>query len=88
MPLTTAFAIFFLIWWVVLFGVLPLGIRSQHESGEFVPGTDPGAPSIPNLGRKLSWTTVVSVLIFAACYVVYVERLVTLQGLSRLLGMG
>ena len=25
MPLTTAFAIFFLIWWVVLFGVLPLG---------------------------------------------------------------
>jgi predicted secreted protein len=88
MPVTTAIAIFFLIWWVVLFAVLPLGIRSQHESGEIVPGTDPGAPAIPNLGRKLLWTTAVSALIFAGCYMVYVERLVTLQGLSVLLGMG
>ena len=34
MPVTTAVAIFFLIWWVVLFAVLPLGVRSQHEDGE------------------------------------------------------
>jgi predicted secreted protein len=87
MPVTTAVAIFFLIWWVVLFAVLPLGIRSQREAGEIAPGTDPGAPAIPNLGRKLLWTTLVSALIFAACYVVYVNHLVTLQGLSELLGM-
>jgi len=87
MPVTTAAAIFFLIWWVVLFTVLPWGIRSQHESGEVVPGTDPGAPAIPNLSRKLLWTTLVSLAIFAACYVVYVYRLVTLQGLLALFGM-
>jgi predicted secreted protein len=87
MPITTALAIFFLIWWVVLFAVLPWGIRSQHEGGVIVPGTDPGAPALPNLGRKLVWTTLVSALIFAACYVVYVERLVTLQGLAAPFGM-
>ncbi len=87
MPVTTAAAIFFLIWWVVLFAVLPWGIRSQHESGEVVPGTDPGAPAIPNLSRKLLWTTLVSLAIFAACYVVYVYHLVTLQGLLALFGM-
>jgi predicted secreted protein len=87
MPISTAFAIFFLIWWVVLFAVLPWGIRSQHEGGVVVPGTDPGAPAIPNLGRKLLWTTLVSALIFAACYVVYVERLVTLQGLTAPFGI-
>ena len=81
MPVTTALAIFFLIWWVVLFAVLPWGIRSQHEGGEIAPGTDPGAPAIPRLGRKLMWTTLVSALIFAGCYVVYVHHLVTLQGL-------
>jgi predicted secreted protein len=88
MPVTTALAIFFLIWWVVLFTVLPWGIRSQHEGGEIVPGTDPGAPAIPSLGRKLLWTTAISGAIFAGCYVVYVRHLLTLQGLSALLGMG
>ena len=87
MPVTTAVAIFFLIWWVVLFAVLPWGIRSQHEGGEIVPGTDPGAPAVPRLLRKLVWTTLVSAAIFAVCYVVYVDRLVTLEGLSRPFGL-
>jgi predicted secreted protein len=87
MPVTTAVAIFFLIWWVVLFAVLPWGIRSQHEGGDMVPGTDPGAPAIPNLGRKLLWTTLVSLVVFAACYVVYVDRLISLEGLVRPFGM-
>jgi len=87
MPVTTGVAIFFLIWWVVLFAVLPLGIHSQHEDGEMAAGTDPGAPVIPRLGRKLLLTTVVSALIFAACYVVYVNHLVTLEGLAKPFGM-
>ena len=87
MPVTTALAIFFLIWWVVLFAVLPFGIRSQHEDGEMAPGTDPGAPVLSRLGRKLLWTTAVAVVIFAACYVVYVNHLVSLEGLVRPLGM-
>ena len=87
MPVTTALAIFFLIWWVVLFAVLPWGIRSQHEGGEIAPGTDPGAPAVQRLGRKLMWTTLVSALIFAGCYVVYVNHLVTLQGLAAPFGM-
>jgi predicted secreted protein len=87
MPVTTAIAVFFLIWWVVLFAVLPWGIRSQHESGEIVLGTDPGAPAIPRLFRKLAWTTGVSAVIFAVFYVVYVNRLVTLDGLVHLVGL-
>lgn len=84
MPVTTALAIFFLIWWVVLFAVLPWGVRRQDDAGsEIVPGTDPGAPAVPHLIRKLVWTTLVSLLIFAACYVVYVERLVTFERLTK-----
>ena len=86
MSTTTALAIFFLIWWVVLFAVLPWGIRSQHEGGEITPGTDPGAPTVPKLGRKLVWTTVVASVIFAACYVVYTDHLVSLDGLMARFG--
>jgi len=87
MPVTTGIAIFFLIWWIVLFAVLPWGVHSQQEDDAVAPGTDPGAPAIPNLRRKLVWTTLVSVVVFAACYVIYVERLVTLESLSAPFGL-
>lgn len=87
MSITTAIAIYFIVWWVVLFAVLPFGVRSQHESGAVEPGTDPGAPVIPAIWRKLVWTTVVSTIIFAVCAVLYRYRIVTLDGLAALLGM-
>jgi predicted secreted protein len=81
MTFTTALAAFFLIWWVSLFAVLPWGVRSQHEDGEMAPGTDPGAPTNFRLGQKLLWTTAVAVVIYAGCYVVYSQHLVTLSDL-------
>jgi len=84
--LTTAIAIYFLIWWVTLFAVLPFGVRPQHE-GDMAPGTDPGAPVVPRILMKLVWNTLVSGVIFGLCYVVYVNRLVTLDDLVRWLGM-
>jgi predicted secreted protein len=81
MTFTTALAAFFLIWWVSLFVVLPWGVRSQHEGGEMAPGTDPGAPTNFRLGQKLLWTTAVAVVIYAGCYVVYSQHLVTLSDL-------
>ena len=87
MSRTTYIAVFFLIWWVVLFAVLPWGIHSQQEGGDIAPGTDPGAPVLPKLGRKLLWTTLVAGVLFAAFYVVVANRLVTLDGLLALFGM-
>jgi predicted secreted protein len=50
------------------------------------PGTDPGAPVLTNLLRKLVWTTIVATVIFAAWFVVYVNQLVTVDQLARWLG--
>ena len=87
MPVTTAIAIYFLIWWTTLFAVLPWGVRSQAESGEIVTGSDPGAPSLPRLRNKLIWTTLVASVVFAAFYAVYTLRLVTLDDLATLFGL-
>jgi predicted secreted protein len=40
----TSIAIYFVIWWVALFAVLPFRVRSQVEAGEIEAGSDPGAP--------------------------------------------
>ena len=61
-----AAATFMTIWFVVLFAVLPFGIRSQQEVGELTPGTDPGAPIAPKLLAKFAWTTLISAGVFAA----------------------
>jgi predicted secreted protein len=84
---TTAVAIYFILWWITLFAVLPWGVRSQAESGEVVPGSDPGAPAIPNLLMKLVWTTLVSAVVFGLAALAYVYRVVTLDDLATLFGL-
>jgi len=64
MSFFTGFAIYFVIWWVTLFIVLPYGNRSQAEEGEVVLGTDPGAPTISKLPQKLLWNTLVAGVVF------------------------
>lgn len=76
MKIGTLIAIYFLIWWVVLFAVLPWGVRNQEEAGDFIPGTDPGAPAIHKVWSKLMWTTVAATAIFAVLYVIYANGLI------------
>ena len=85
MAISTAIAIYFLIWWIVLFAVLPWGVSAQGEEG--APGTDPGAPIVPRILAKLIWTTVVASVVFGLCTVVYINGLVTLDGLAAIMGM-
>ena len=49
--ISTGLAIYFVLWRLVLFLTLPFGIRSHPEAGVGAPGTDPGAPIMPRIGR-------------------------------------
>jgi predicted secreted protein len=83
---TTALAIYFLIWWVCLFAVLPWGVRSQQESGGYAQGTDPGAPASHRVWIKLLATTVIACVIFAVLAFIYLNDLVSLDALSIIAG--
>ena len=85
--ITTGFAIYFVMWWIVLFLTLPFGVRSQHEDGEGAPGTDPGAPIATQMGRKLLWTTVISAVLFAAAVFAYNAGYLNVERLTKLMGM-
>ena len=76
MQTTTAIAIYFLIWWISLFVVLPFGIRSQHEGEDYAQGTDPGAPIMARIGMKLVWTTIVASIVFAILAAIYKYKLI------------
>jgi predicted secreted protein len=69
MKLGSYVAIYFIIWWTVLFAVLPFGVRSNQEDGRVVePGHDAGAPARANLLAKIVATTIISaiLLVFVA----------------------
>jgi predicted secreted protein len=85
--LATLFAIYFVVWWLVLFLTLPFGVRSQHEDGEGAPGTDPGAPVMARMGSKLIWTTIISAVIFAIGMWAYYQGYLNIERLSKLMGM-
>jgi predicted secreted protein len=85
--ISTALAIYFVIWWITLFLTLPFGVRSQHEDGAGVAGTDPGAPIMARMGRKLIWTTAISAAIYAAALLAYKAGYLNIEQLSKLMGM-
>ncbi len=63
-------AIYFTMWWTILFAVLPFGIRSQGEEPDYVSGTDPGAPVAPRLAIKAVWTTGITTVLFIGLWFV------------------
>jgi predicted secreted protein len=79
MTLAFGIALYFLIWWIVLFAMLPIGVRTQEEEGEVAPGTAESAPHAPKLLPKMLATTLVASIVFAALYAIIVHRVITLD---------
>lgn len=57
-------AVFFIIWWMVLFATLPFGLRTQEENDDVTLGTVPSAPHGPHMLRAIIRTTIVAAIIF------------------------
>jgi predicted secreted protein len=71
MTWTLGTATYFIIWWTVLFAILPFGVQSQHELDDVVPGSEPGAPARPRLLVKIAANTVIAAVLWAIFDYVY-----------------
>lgn len=71
MTVAGGLAVYFVIWWTVLFAVLPFGVRSQAETGDVTDGTDPGAPVLPGLVRKALITSAIAAVVFALVWYIW-----------------
>ena len=70
MSFLTGFAIYFVIWWVTLFLVLPYGVRSQAEAQDRALGTDPGAPVNARIGLKLIVNSILAAIVLGIYWLV------------------
>ena len=80
--LVNSFFIYMIVWWVVLFCILPINSTSYAEAGiEVTDGGDPGAPVDPKLLRKAWTTTWVAAIVFAIGCAVYYLHIIPLPDL-------
>ncbi len=69
MGITGSIIVYVLIWWIIFFSVLPIGIQSKKEKFiEKIDGVDPGAPNNPKIGKKFLITTIITSIIFIVIY--------------------
>ena len=69
MKWTSMIAIYFIIWWLCLFLVLPFGVKNAAETGGVVDeGNDAGAPVQHGLAWKAGVTTALATCTFALVY--------------------
>ncbi|MFV0475733.1 MAG: DUF1467 family protein [Pikeienuella sp.] len=85
MSLTSGLAVYAVTWFMVLFMVLPLFMRSQEEAGRVEPGTSAGAPHQPMMKKRLIWTTVVATLIWIAIYLIILYQVITVEDIASVL---
>jgi predicted secreted protein len=66
--ITFGFAVYVVLWWLVLFMVLPWGVQSQAERGKTVRGSERGAPVKPLMLKKIVATSVIAAVLLAIGY--------------------
>ena len=88
MSIPSSIAIYFIIWWICLFVVLPFGVRNAHETGLAVEaGNEHGAPVHPMIGRKVVVTTILAAILFALVWYQMTYGLISFDDIPFLSGM-
>jgi predicted secreted protein len=76
MSLVSGAMVYFIIWWVVLFAVLPFGVQTDGNAEQ---GFASSAPKNPHLARKFLATTLVTAFIWGIVQFIMVYELVRLS---------
>jgi predicted secreted protein len=80
----TGIVVYLIVWWMVFFTVLPLRVRGQHEDGDIVPGSEPGAPTDPRIAEKMWLAASVTAVLWLIYFVGFEFGLVSLDAISPL----
>jgi predicted secreted protein len=78
--ITGSIIVYVLIWWIIFFAILPIGIQSNKEKfRDKIEGVDPGAPNNPKIARKFLITTIITSIIFIVIYYLVEFNLLNLR---------
>jgi len=82
MGIVGGIAIYFVCWWMTLLAVLPIGVRTQGEEGEIIPGTVASAPVIPRMRWKLILTTILAFIPWSIAFAIMEYDILSFEDFS------
>lgn len=82
MSILSALVLFAMIWFLTLFVVLPIRLKTQGDVGKIVPGTMAGAPAEPQMKRKMVIVSIITVILWAIITAIILSGIVTICDLD------
>ena len=80
MGLVTGIAVYIVVWWVVLFAVLPWGVRTSDTPE---PGMAPSAPVRPRIALKFLITSGIAAIVWLVIYLIVSSDLISFREMVR-----
>lgn len=75
----SGFVVYFMIWWIVLFAVLPWGNKASDNVQK---GNVASAPDKPNLAKKFIATSFISLIFWGLVYVLVHMQIIDFRGIA------
>ena len=90
MGVVTGIVLYAIIWFMTLFIVLQVGVRSQSDVGERVEGTHGSAPVDPQLARRFIVTSIAAAVVWVVVAGIIISGVVTIEDIDLFtrFGMG
>lgn len=79
MAITSAIVLYAVIWFLMLFIVLPIRLKTQQDVGVVVPGTPASAPVDPQLKKRALIVTAITTVLWAILYMLIVTDTLTVR---------
>lgn len=79
MAITSALVLFAIIWFMTLFIVLPLRLKTQADVGKVARGTPASAPVDPQLKKRALIVTAITVVVWSILMVVILSGVITVE---------
>jgi predicted secreted protein len=88
MSIVSGIVLFAVVWFLVLFIVLPIRLETQGDKGEVMSGTHASAPANLSMKRKALITTGVAILVWAILVGVILSGVISVRDIDFFKRMG
>ncbi len=82
MNIVTGIVLYAIIWFMTLFVILPLRMKTQNDAGHRVAGTPGSAPQIPHLMQRFIITTAVAAAIWGIIATLILTQAITIEDID------